>query len=430
MSYYSIEAEQSVLGSILIEPGLIQESILTEEDFYEDQHKIIYGAMTQLHEAEKTADVVALATELGSELESVGGVQYLSRLAGSVPSTASFQAHEKIVKEKYLLRTGITAIKDIYSRGIDDPKELVSELMDVAEKLDDQNFGDGFKHISDGVMTHFEVLNDKKYNGKATGYSTVCLDFDMLSGKWQKQSLNIVAARPSVGKTAFALNNARINAENGATVAIFSLEMPDLQLYDRMIAAECEIDGDRIRNATLLDREWEKYTHGLAKLAKLDIYIDDRSGLTIHEIRAAVRRLKKKKPNLIVYLDYLQLIKGGNKFSNKSRNEEVGYISSSLKQMARENDCPVIALAQLSRSVEQRQDKRPMLSDLRESGNIEQDADTITFLYRDDYYNQETEKKNIIELILAKNRNGSVGTVEMVNLKQYGKFVPRANVYA
>lgn len=427
MNYYSLEAEQSILGSILISPDLIQESILTENEFYHEHHKTIFNTMLAIRDNEKKIDMVTLSTELGNELNQIGGFQYLSKLSSSVPATSSFQAYEKIVKEKYLLRTGMQSLKEIYSSGIEDPKELASEIMSIAESIETQSVaGEGLTHIRDGVMTHFEVLSDKKYNGAATGACTVGGDLDKITGKWQKQSLNIIAARPSVGKTAFALNNAVKNGEEGITVAIFSLEMPEMQLYDRMLSAECNIDGDRIRNGTLLDDEWAKYTLGLSRLAELDIYIDDRPGLTIHEIRSEVRKLKKKHSELIVYVDYLQLIKGGSKFNSKNRNEEVGYVSSMLKQMARENDCPVIALAQLSRSVEQRQDKRPMMSDLRESGNIEQDADTITFLYRDEYYNKETEKKNIIELIVAKNRNGSVGTAEMVNLKQFGKFVPLA----
>lgn len=430
MSYYSIEAEQSILGSILINRELIQESILTAEEFYHDSHKMIFEAMVQLRENNQSIDLVTLSTELGAEITNIGGLSYLVDLSKSVPTTASFPQYERIVKDKYLLRTAMVSMKELLNSGIDDPRELAAEISAIAESVDNNTHtGEGLKHIKEGLMNHVDVLTDKTNNGESKGYSTVGMDMDRITGKWQRQTLNITAARPSVGKTAFMLNNAVISAKEGVTVAIFSLEMPEIQLYDRMIAAECNIDGERIRNANLNDNEWGKYTVGLSNLVDLDIYIDDRPGLTIHEIRAQVRKLKKKKPNLIVYIDYLQLIKGGSKFTNKNRHEEVGYVSSMLKQMARENDCPVIALAQLSRSVEQRQDKRPMLSDLRESGNIEQDADTITFLYRDDYYNQETEKKNIIELIVAKNRNGMVGTAEMVNLKEYGKFVAYNSVY-
>ncbi|MCM3208521.1 replicative DNA helicase [Paenibacillus illinoisensis] len=424
MSYYNLEAEQSVLGSIIIQPDLIYESLLTEEEFFHNDHQKIFGAMVSLREKEIGVDVVTLSNEMKDELNDVGGVSYLLKLSQSVPSVSDFATHEKIVKDRYLMRTGMRTIQDILNSGVNDPKELAAELMDLSESLSDQSrSADGFKHISEGIMEHSDEIDRKKYEGQGTGAGTVGKDLDEITGKWKKQTLNIVAARPSVGKTAFLLNNAVRNGKDGLTVAIFSLEMPDMQLYDRMIAAECNIDGHRVEKGELEDHEWEKYTLGLSELSQLDIYIDDRPGLSVQEIRSAVRKLKKKCPELIVFIDYLQLIKGGSKYSSKNRNEEVGFISSSLKQMARENDCPVVALAQLSRTVEQRQDKRPMMSDLRESGNIEQDADTITFLYRDDYYNAESEKKNIIEMIVSKNRNGRTGTAEMVNMKNYGKFV-------
>ncbi|MFK0524790.1 replicative DNA helicase [Paenibacillus illinoisensis] len=424
MSYYNLEAEQSVLGSIIIQPDLIYESLLTEEEFFHNDHQKIFGAMVSLRDKEIGIDVVTLSNEMKDELNDVGGVSYLLQLSQSVPSVSDFATHERIVKDRYLMRTGMRTIQEILNSGVNDPKELAAELMDLSESLSDQSrSADGFKHISEGIMEHSDEIDRKKYEGQATGAGTVGKDLDEITGKWKKQTLNIVAARPSVGKTAFLLNNAVRNGKDGLTVAIFSLEMPDMQLYDRMIAAECNIDGHRVEKGELEDHEWEKYTLGLSELSQLDIYIDDRPGLSVQEIRSAVRKLKKKCPELIVFIDYLQLIKGGSKYSSKNRNEEVGFISSSLKQMARENDCPVVALAQLSRTVEQRQDKRPMMSDLRESGNIEQDADTITFLYRDDYYNAESEKKNIIEMIVSKNRNGRTGTAEMVNMKNYGKFV-------
>lgn len=421
MNYYKPEAEQSVLGQILKEPELIYESILIPEDFCLEQHQLIFEAMVTLKDQSEKIDPVTLATELGADLDKAGGIKYMLDLTAAVPTTATFGIHEKIIKDTATVRNGLNAVSNLQNKGIEDPNELVSALMEIAEEAGKHVVGDHWKHIKDGVMTHFDMLSEKK-EGDTGGYCTAGADLDHLTGKYQRQTLNIIAARPSVGKTAFLLNNAVRSAKEGVTVAIFSLEQPESQLYDRMIAAECNIDGERIRTGKLFDEEWAKYTMGLASLAELDIFIDDRPGLTIHEIRSAIRKLKKKRPNLIVFIDYLQLIHGGSSTKGKNRNEEVGYISSSLKQMSRENDCPVIALAQLSRSVEQRQDKRPMMSDLRESGNIEQDADIIAFLYRDDYYNQETEKKNIIEIIVAKNRNGKVGTVDMINLKNIGKF--------
>lgn len=421
MSYYSYEAEQAVLGSILLSPDLVHESTLTPEDFHHPGHMQIYRSMCRLRDLGERVNTISIVADIGEHIQVMGGNQYLLDLRASIPTTADFSSYARIVKDKSLVRMGISDLRKIYQDGNDNPKELAASIQSVAESLTDQSQQDkGFTHISQGIRVHFDVLEGKKLNGLPLGASTAGRDLDHITGKWQKQTLNIIAARPSVGKTAFLLNNAVKNAMEGMTVAIFSLEQPELQLYDRMISAKCMIDGERIRSGDLKDDEWVQYTLGLAQLAELDIYINDTPGLSIQEIRSSVKSLKREKPNLIVYVDYLQLITGGKKFAN--RNDEVGYVSSSLKQMARENDCPVVPLAQLSRSVEQRQDKRPMLSDLRESGNIEQDADTITFLYRDDYYNQATEKKHIIEMIVAKNRNGSVGTAEMVNLKNFGLF--------
>jgi replicative DNA helicase len=421
MEHFSLEAEQSIIGSILKSPELIYEVALQPEDFYHGGHKVVFEKMLELRDSNTSIDVVSLVSNLGDQIQELGGSSYLLRLSQSIPTVANFAYHEQIVREKNLMREGMRSLGEVYNAGIDNPAEFAAELASIAEQIGDgSRRQEGFVHISEGLESHYNQLQEKKYSEKPVGISTAGTALDRITGKWQKQSLNIIAARPSVGKTAFMLNNARKNAHENMTVAIFSLEQPERQLYDRMISAECLIDGDRIRTGQLLDDEWEKYVVAYARMVGLSLYIDDRPGLTIQEIRSAVRKLKKKNPDLIVYIDYLQLIKGGKKFDN--RTMEVGYVSTSLKHMSRENDCPVIALAQLSRGVEQRQDKRPMLSDLRESGNIEQDADTITFLYRDDYYDKETEKKNIIECIVAKNREGSVGTAEMINMKQYGKF--------
>ncbi|OKP81608.1 hypothetical protein A3842_11040 [Paenibacillus sp. P3E] len=422
MEYFSLEAEQAVIGSVLKSPELIYETTLQPEQFYHGGHKAIFEQMVELRDSERKVDLVLITAGLGGQLQEFGGTAYLLEMSRSVDTVANFTDHERIVREKSLMRAGMRAIHEIYGAGYGNPSEFSAELMIIAETISDQaRTKEGFVHISKGLESHYEQLQEKKYSKKSLGLSTAGKALDKITGKWQKQTLNIIAARPSVGKTAMMLNNARRNAGEKATVAIFSLEQPQNQLYDRMIAAECNIEGERIKTGQLRDDEWEKYVIAYAEMVGLNLYIDDRPGLSIQEIRSAVRKLKKNNPELIVYIDYLQLISGGKKFD--SRTLEVGYVSTSLKQMARENDCPVVALAQLSRGVEQRQDKRPMLSDLRESGNIEQDADTITFLYRDDYYDKNTEKQNIIECIVAKNRNGGVGTAEMINLKQYGKFL-------
>jgi replicative DNA helicase len=421
---YSIESEQTVLGCILIQNELIYETILAPEDFYHKPHQIIFEKMLELREKDIAIEMAALYMALGEQKDLIGGFAYLADLAKSIPSTSNFEYYERTVKEKAQLRSGLEAMRELCTSGAEDPSEMAAEMMAIAEAMNGER-KDGFKHIRETLIDHFDEMNEKLYNPKSKGISTAGADVDRITGKYQKQTLVIIAARPSMGKTAYLLNNARRDAAEGVAVAIFSLEQPETQLMNRMIAADCHIDADRIKNATLTDEEWIKYTLGLSQLSELPIYIDDRPGQSIQEIRSAVRKLKKQVSqqgmDLIVYIDYLQLIQSGKKF--KDRNLEVGYISNTLKQIARENDCTMVALSQLSRDVEKRQDKRPMMSDLRESGNIEQDADLIKFLYRDDYYNQETDKKNIVEIIVAKNREGSIGTAEMVFIKNYCKFV-------
>lgn len=420
---HNIEAEQSVLGAILLEPSLIHETSLLPEHFYQKAHEIIFETMISLRTQNKPIDPVMISATIGDGMTEVGGISYLIKLTKSVPTTGEFKWHERIIKDKFIMRSSLASIHELCSTSSEDPRSFSEKLRIISESMDVNDDKGGLRSSRQGAEAHYDQLNEKMSNPKNLGVSTLGINTDKILGKWQKQTLNIIAARPSVGKTAAMLNNAVKNAKSNEVnaVAIFSLEQPEVQLFDRMISAETNLEGEKIKNALLeTDDDWSRYTLGLAALSEMSLYIDDRPGLTIQQIRSEVRKLKKDHGEIIVYIDYLQLIKSG--MNMKNRNEEVGYISNALKQMARENDCPVIALAQLSRSVEQRQDKRPMMSDLRESGNIEQDADTISFLYRDDYYNQETEKKNIIEIITAKNRNGSVGTSEMVNLKQFGKF--------
>lgn len=422
---YSIESEQTVIGSILIRNDLIYETILAPEDFYHKPHQIIFEKMIQLREKDTAIELVSLIMELGDQKEMVGGSIYLTSLTKSIPSTANFEYYERTVKEKSQLRSGLDAMQELCTSGTENPSDIAAEMMAIAENMSGERKG-GFQHIKDTLMEHFDGMSEKLANPKSKGIPTCGTDVDRITGRYQKQTLVIIGARPSVGKTAYLLNNARRAAGENVAVGIFSLEQPKTQLMDRMIAADCHIDGNRIKEVTLTDDEWTKYTMGLAKLSDLPIYIDDRPGQSIQEIRSAVRKLKKQVSQqgmeLLIFIDYLQLIHGGKKFQG-GRNEEVGYISTTLKQVARENDCTVVALSQLIRETEKRQDKRPMLSDLRESGNIEQDADLVKFLYRDDYYNQESEKKNIVEVIVAKNREGAVGTAEMVFIKNYCKFV-------
>ena len=418
---YNLESEQAVIGSIFLKPELIHDTILEPIHFYHKPHQIIFQQMIELRDKKIDIDPVTISGALGNTLQEIGGFTFILSLTKSTPSAANIKWYEKMIRDHYTMRNGLDLIQKICNEGITDPNTFAHQIMSVAETMEIKTEKEGLHHIGNPLMDHYDQVTYKSLNPQSNGYATAGADLDNLTGRWQKQTLNIIAARPSVGKTAFMLNNARRCANDGLTVAIFSLEQPEEQLYDRMISAECHIDGSKIKTGQLQTDDWEKYALGLSKLAGLDIYIDDRQGLSVREIRSEVRNLKKTNPNLIVFIDYLQLIQAGKKLGN--RTEEVGYISGSLKQMARENDCPVVALAQLNRGVEQRQDKRPMMSDLRESGNIEQDADIIGFLYRDDYYDKESEKKNIIEIIIAKNREGETGTVEMVMIKNYCKFV-------
>lgn len=326
-----------------------------------------------------------------------------------------------------MLRRLIRAATQIVSEGYSSGEDVAGMLSDAERKImeiSNGRSGSGFIAIRDVVMEVFdrvELLHQNK--GNTTGIPSGFVDLDKMTAGFQRNDLIIVAARPSVGKTAFALNiaqNVAVRAKE--TVAIFSLEMSAAQLVQRMICAEANLDANVMRTGEFKgDDDWAKLTMGIAALSEAEIYIDDTPGITVADIRAKCRRLKTEKGLGMIVIDYLQLIHGRGK-AGENRQQEVSEISRTLKQIARELEVPVIALSQLSRGVEQRQDKRPMMSDLRESGSIEQDADIVAFLYRDDYYNQETEKKNIIEIIIAKQRNGPVGTVELVFLKNYNKF--------
>lgn len=326
-----------------------------------------------------------------------------------------------------MLRRLIRAATQIVTNGYaseDDIGGLLSEAEARILEISNRRGGNGFISIRDVLMEVFEKVEFLSQNkGGTTGIASGFRDLDKMTSGFQRSDLIIVAARPSVGKTAFALNIAQnVGVREKETVAIFSLEMGASQLVQRMICAEANVDATRLRTGFLEPDDWEKMTMAIGSLSEANIYIDDSPSVTVSDIRAKCRRLKKERGLGMILIDYLQLIHGRSK-NGENRQQEVSEISRTLKQIARELEVPVIALSQLSRGVEQRQDKRPMMSDLRESGSIEQDADIVAFLYRDDYYNQESEKKNIIEIIIAKQRNGPVGTVELAFLKNYNKFV-------
>jgi replicative DNA helicase len=426
----NIEAEQAVLGAILLNGDALITAMerVTSEDFYRGSHQRIFESILELAEDGEPVDLVTLTAKLHNkqQLEDIGGVTYLSELANAVPTAANVDYYAAIVEEKSMLRRLIRTATQIVSNGYassDDVGDMLNEAEARILEISQRRSSSGFVSIRDVLMEVFERVEFLYSNkGGTTGIPSGFVDLDKMTSGFQRSDLIIVAARPSVGKTAFALNIAQnVGVRAKETVAIFSLEMGAAQLVQRMICAEANVDATRMRSGFLEGDDWEKLTFAIGALSEANIYIDDSPSVTVAEIRAKCRRLKQEKGLGMVLIDYLQLIHGRGKGDN--RQQEVSEISRTLKQIARELHVPVIALSQLSRGVEQRQDKRPMMSDLRESGSIEQDADIVAFLYRDDYYDKESEKKNIIEIILAKQRNGPVGTVELAFLKNFNKFV-------
>ncbi len=425
------EAEQSVLGAIFLEPqSLITASeTLLADDFYQAAHRLIFETMLRLSDLGKAIDVVTVTEELSSrnQLDDVGGISYMTELANAVPTAANIAYYSEIVAQKSLLRklirTATKIVEDSFTRE-DEVAELLAEaekqIMEVANR---SNSGD-FKHVKDVlVQTYENVEKLQNRKGDITGIPTGFRDLDRLTAGFQRGDLIIVAARPSVGKTAFALNVAQaVGTQTSENVAIFSLEMGADQLVMRMLCAEGNIDAQVLRTGALTTEDWRKLTMAMGSLSHAGIYIDDAAGVRVNEIRAKCRRLKQESGLGMILIDYLQLIQGSGS-SGQNRQQEVSEISRSLKALARELEVPVIALSQLSRGVEQRQDKRPMMSDLRESGSIEQDADIVAFLYREDYYDKETEDANTIEIIVAKQRNGPTDTVKLAFKKEFNKFV-------
>lgn len=403
--------------------------VLKEEDFYREDNKLIYRAILNLYNRAEPVDIITLKAELTSmgKFEAVGGLEYLADLPERVPTTANVDKYIKIVEEKSILRNLIKTANEIITLGYD-PTEEVEDIMDSAEKkifdiMQSKN-QKGYTPIKDILVETFAQL-EELYNQKQhiTGVPTGFADLDYKTAGLHGSDLVLVAARPAMGKSAFALNiasNAAVRAN--VPVAIFSLEMSKEQMVNRILCSEAMVDSNKVRTGKLDEQDWTKLASALGPLSEAGIYIDDTPGISVMEIRAKCRKLKLEKNIGLVVIDYLQLIQGSNKRGG-SREQEISEISRSLKILAKEINVPVIALSQLSRAPEQRPDHRPMLSDLRESGAIEQDADIVMFLYRDDYYNEDSEKKNIAEVIMAKHRAGSTGTVELLWLGNYTKFV-------
>ncbi len=426
----NLEAEQSVLGAIMLEPDMGSSvfGILQPEDFYRDNHRYIFSAIRDLFDKGEPIDLVSVAQSLRQQgrLELIGGIATISEIARSVPSAVNVDYYAKLVAEKSLLRQLIRTANNLVDRGYD-PSEEAMTLLAEAEKmildLSQRQIKEGFVSIRTILLETFEKIETLYANkGNLTGVPTFFQQLDRITSGWQPSDLIIIAARPSMGKTALALNMAQ-NASVRAKVpaVLFSLEMSKEQLVQRMLCSEAMVDQQRVRTGELLDTDWPKLTRAVGPLSEAPIFIDDTVGITLSELRSKARRLKMESNLGLIVIDYLQLLSAGKK--SESRQQEVALISRGLKGIARELKVPVIALSQLNRGVEQRQDKRPIMSDLLESGAIEADADVISFIYRDEYYHPESEKKGIAEIIVAKHRNGPVGTVELGYLKEFTKFV-------
>ena len=428
----NIDAEQAVLGAMLIKKEAIAEvsQILRPEDFYRDAHKIVYETMLTLFNKNEPADIVTVSDYLNNEnlMEKVGGVTFITALANTVPTAANVTYHAKIVREKSDLRHLINTATDIAGMAYESSDD-VADVIDKSEKMimevaNRQNVS-AFTPMRDIVMETFDKINVLyESKGGLTGIPCGFTDLDKLTSGLQASDLILVAARPSMGKTAFTLNiGAHVALKEHKNVAFFSLEMSKQQLVQRMLCSEGGIDSQKLRKGELDKTDWSKLVNVANKVAEAPLYIDDTAGITVMELRSKARRLKAEKGLDLIIIDYLQLMQGRTgKGATDNRQQEISEISRSLKAVARELNVPVIALSQLSRSVESRQIKRPMLSDLRESGSLEQDADIVMFLYREDYYDPETVNKNITEVIVAKHRNGPVDTVKMFFKKEFTRF--------
>lgn len=438
----NIEAEKAVLGAIFLSNDALVESMeyVTYDDFFKRAHQIIFDKMVDLNDRDKPIDVLTIREELqkSNQVDDIGGVSYIVELAETVPTAANVVYYAKIVQEKSVLRKLIKTATTIVTRSYVGEEE-VSDLLDEAERsimnVSESNSKEGFKNIRDVLSDNLKELNRLATDDSdVTGLSTGFTELDKMTTGLHEDELIILAARPAVGKTAFALNIAQnVGTKNDTAVAIFSLEMGAQSLVSRMLCAEGSIDANHFRTGNLTPQEWDNLMVAMGSLSKTKIFIDDTAGIKVAEIRAKCRRLAKEQGGIgLIVIDYLQLIEGTN---HENRQQEVSDISRQLKKLAKELHVPVIALSQLSRGVEQRQDKRPVLSDIRESGSIEQDADIVGFLYREDYYDRDNDAddsnadprdndENVgeVEVIIEKNRSGARGTVRLLFVKSYNKF--------
>ena len=430
---HSTEAEQSVIGSMLMDKDaiVIASEILNKDDFYENQYGIIFDAMVDLYNNAKPVDPVTLQNHL-RELnvpEEISSMEFVKDLLEIVPTSANVKYYAKIVSDKAVLRRLIKTNDEI-NNACYNPTEATEDILADTEKrifeIVQRSSNEEYVPIKKVVVNALESISKVAQNrGNVTGIATGFTDLDYKTAGLQPSDLILIAARPSMGKTAFVLNVAQhICFKLNKCAAIFSLEMSKEQLVNRLLALESKVDAQNIRTGSMSDAEWDNLIEGAGNIAKSNLIIDDTPGISIGALRSKCRKFKQECGLSVIIIDYLQLMTGNG--HSESRQNEISEISRSLKALARELHVPVIALSQLSRAVEKRDDHRPMLSDLRESGAIEQDADVVMFLYRDDYYNKESEKKGISEVIIAKQRNGPIGTVELVWLPQYTKFANKA----
>lgn len=426
----SLEAEQSVIGSMIMDREAIMAAseILVEEDFYHKQYGVLFAAMLELFNDGKPVDLVTLQNRLKEKNvpPEISSLEYVGDLVAAVPTSTNIRHYANIVREKALLRSLIRTTEKIENAAYAQTESLENIFADTEKEifalLESQGGGD-YIPIKDIVLNALEKIEAAaKSKGNVTGIPTGFIDLDYKMSGLQSSDLILIAARPSMGKTAFVLNIAQYVAfHEDVCTAIFSLEMSKEQLVNRLFALESHVDAQLLRNGNLADSDWEKLIEGAGTIGRSKLIIDDTPGISIPELRSKCRKFKLEHDLKLVIIDYLQLMSGSGR-NTDSRQQEISDISRSLKALARELNIPVIALSQLSRAVEQRPDHHPMLSDLRESGAIEQDADVVMFIYRDEYYNKDSDKKGIAEINVAKQRNGPIGTVELVWLPQYTKF--------
>jgi len=428
---HSIEAEKAVIGSMIMDADAIvtASEIISGEDFYQHQYGVLFDIIVEISDEGKPIDLLMLQETLKTKdvPEQLGSVEFISELINSVPTSVNVRHYAQVVLDKSSLRKLIKVNEEIANLCYIS-RESVESIMDLTEKkifdLIQRKSSDDFVSIKDIVLSVIDKIEAAAKNeGTVTGISTGFYDLDYKMSGLQPSDLILIAARPSMGKTAFALNLAQhVAVEKHIATAIFSLEMSKDQLVNRVLSMESRVDSQSMRTGRLKGSDWENLIESAGVISNSSLIIDDTPGISIGELRSKCRKYKLENNLGLVIIDYLQLMTGGGK-RTESRQQEISDISRSLKSLAREINAPVIALSQLSRACETRPDHRPMLSDLRESGAIEQDADVVMFLYRDDYYNKDSEKKNISEVIIAKQRNGPIGTVELVWLPNYTKFV-------